>query len=150
MKTFSWTLVVLLAIACVVAWFRPPDPLPTQIRTKTNIRTVVKVDTLLISSPMAPLLFIQLKDTIHIGDTVVNREQTCYKDRLYQAWVSGYHPRLDSIEVYPRTVFQEVTNDIYHTIVPKRKRWGLGLQAGYSYPNGLYLGVGISYNLFMW
>lgn len=61
MKTFSWTLVVLLAIACVVAWFRPPDPLPTQIRTKTNIRTVVKVDTLLISSPMAPLLFIQLK-----------------------------------------------------------------------------------------
>ena len=105
MKTFSWTLVVLLAIACVVAWFRPPDPLPTQIRTETNIRTVIKVDTLLISSPMAPLLFIQLKDTIHIGDTVVNREQACYKDRLYQAWVSGYHPRLDSIEVYPRTVF---------------------------------------------
>ena len=150
MKTFSWTLVVLLAIACVVAWFRPPDPLPTQIRTETNIRTVIKVDTLRISSPMAPLLFIQLKDTIHIGDTVVNREQACYKDSLYQAWVSGYHPRLDSIEVYPRTVFQEVTNDIYHNIVPKRKRWGLGLQAGYSYPNGLYLGVGISYNLFMW
>lgn len=150
MKKLPWILVVFLLVACVVAWFRPHKPLPAEVRTETKIKTVVKVDTLLISSPMAPLLFIQLKDTIRIGDTVVHREQAYYEDSLYRAWVSGYRPRLDSIEVYPRTVFREVTNDIYHTIVLKKKRWGLGIQAGYGYPGGFYVGVGVSYNLFQW
>ena len=89
-------------------------------------------------------------DTIHIGDTVVMREQAYYEDSLYRAWVSGYRPKLDSIEVYPKTIYQTVTNDIYHAVKPKMKRWGLGLQAGYGYPGGLYVGVGISYNLFVW
>ena len=67
-----------------------------------------------------------------------------------EAWVSGYRPRLDSLMVFPRTVYRTVTNDIYHTIVPKKKRWGFGLQAGYGYPGGFYVGGGVSYNLFMW
>ncbi len=150
MKVLSWLLVILLLVACVASWFRPHDPSPAEIRIETKIKTIIKVDTLLISSPMAPLFFIQLKDTIQIGDTIVNREQACYEDSLYRAWVSGYRPRLDSIEVYPRTVFRTVTNDIYHTIVPKKKRWGLGVQAGYGYPGGIYIGIGCSYNLFQW
>ena len=39
------------------------------------------------------------------------------------------------------------------TITPKRKRWGLSLQVGYGIykgGKGLYLGGGVSYNLFMW
>lgn len=150
MKRLPWILVALLAVAYVASWFRPHEPLPAEIRTETRIKTVVKIDTLLISSPIAPLLFIQLKDTIRIGDTVVHREQAYYEDSLYRAWVSGYRPRLDSIEVYPRTVFREVTNDIYHTIAPKKKRWGFGIQVGYGYPDGVYIGIGMSYNLFQW
>ena len=150
MKKLPWILVILLAVACVVAWFRPHEPLPAEIRTETKVKTVVKVDTLLISPPMAPLLTIQLRDTICIGDTVVHREQAYYEDSLYRAWVSGYRPRLDSLVVFPKTVYQTMTNDIYHTITPKKKRWGLGLQVGYGYPSGIYVGGGISYNLFMW
>ena len=54
--------------------------------------------------------------------------------------------------VYPRTVYQTVTNDVYHPvpIKSKKKRWGLGLQVGYGYPGGFYVGGGVSYNLFMW
>ena len=150
MKKLSWILVTLLVVACVVAWFRPHEPLPAEIRTETKIKTVVKVDTLLVSPPIATLLVFQLTDTIRIGDTVVYREQAYYEDSLYRAWVSGYRPRLDSLQIFPRTVYRTVTNDIYHTIVPKRKRWGLGLQAGYGYPCGWYAGVGVSYNLFQW
>lgn len=150
MKKLPWILVILLAVVCVVAWFRPHEPLPAEIRTETKVKTVVKVDTLLISPPIAPLLVFQLTDTIRIGDTVVYREQAYYEDSLYRAWVSGYRPRLDSLQIFPRTVYRTVTNDIYHTIVPKRKRWGLGLQAGYGYPCGWYAGVGVSYNLFQW
>lgn len=151
MRRLPWILVVFLLVACVVAWFRPHEPLPAEIRTETRIKTVVKVDTLLISSPMAPLLFIRLTDTMHIGDTVINREQAYYEDSLYRAWVSGYRPKLDSLQIFPRTVTNTVTNDVYHTVKVRDKcRWGLGLQAGYGYPSGVYVGLGISYNLFKW
>lgn len=150
MKKLSWILVILLTVACVVTWFSSHEPLSAEIRTETKVNTVVKVDTLLISAPMAPLLIFQLTDTIRIGDTVVLREQAYYEDSLYRAWVSGYRPRLDSLIVFPKTVYQTVTNDIYHTIVPKKKRYGIGLQIGYGYPGGIYLGVGMSYSLFQW
>ena len=150
MKKLPWILVILLAVVCVVAWFRPHEPLPAEIRTETKVKTVVKVDTLLISPPLAPLLVFRLTDTMRIGDTVVYREQAYYEDSLYRVWVSGCRPRLDSLQIFPKTVYQTVTNDIYHTITPKKKRWGLGLQAGYGYPSGIYAGVGISYNLFQW
>lgn len=150
MKKPPWILVILLVVACAVAWFRPHEPLPAEIRTETKVKTVVEVETLLISPPMAPLLVFRLTDTMRIGDTVVHREQAYYEDSLYRAWVSGYRPRLDSLQIFPRTVYRTVTNDIYHTIVPKKKRWGLGLQVGYGYPGGGYVGVGVNYNLWQW
>lgn len=150
MKKTLWLLVVLLVIACVAAWFRPHEPLLAEIRTETKVKIIVKVDTLLISAPMAPLLVFRLTDTMRIGDTVVYREQAYYEDSLYRVWVSGYRPRLDSLQIFPKTVYQTVTNDIYHTITPKKKRWGIGLQVGYGYPSGFYVGAGVNYNLFQW
>ena len=150
MKKLPWILVILLAVVCVVAWFRPHKPLPAEIRTETKVNTVVQIETLLISPPMAPLLVFRLTDTMRIGDTVVYREQAYYEDSLYRVWVSGYRPRLDSLQIFPRTVYQTVTNDIYHTITPKKKRWGIGLQVGYGYPSGIYAGIGVSYSLFQW
>lgn len=150
MKKPPWILVILLAVVCVVVWFRPHEPLPAETRTETKVNTVVKVDTLLISPPMAPLLVFRLTDTMRIGDTVVHREQAYYEDSLYRAWVSGYRPKLDSLQIFPKTVYHTVTNDVYHTIASKKKRWGLGLQAGYGYSSGVYAGVGISYSLFQW
>ena len=129
MRTLPYILICLLL--GVLVWMKcsPHDPITADVRTETKIETV---------------------DTIHIGDTVVGREQAYYEDSLYRAWVSGYRPRLDSLQIFPKTVYQNVTNDIYHTITPKKKRWGLGLQAGYGYPGGWYVGAGVSYNLWQW
>lgn len=150
MKGLPWILVVLLFIGLLwKSLFHPNKTSQAEIHIETKIKTIVKVDTLLISAPIVALFRIT-SDTIHIGDTVVMREQAVYEDSLYRAWVSGYRSRLDSIEVYPKTVYQEVRNDIYHTIIPKKKRWGLGVQAGYGYPGGFYVGGGVSYNLFQW
>ena len=153
MKKLLWILVVLLAIACVAAWFRPHEPLSAEIRTETKIKTVVKVDTMLISAPMAVFWRFVPDDTTRIGDTLLHRKQVVYRDSSYQAVVSGYvDPRLDSLQIFPRTVYQTETNDIYHPVVvkPKKKRWGFGLQAGYGYPGGFYVGAGVSWNIFMW
>jgi hypothetical protein len=153
MRKLPWTLVVLLVIACVAAWLRPLEQQSAEIRTETKIQTVVKLDTVLISAPIAVFWQILPNDTIRIGDTLLHRKRVVYEDSLYRAVVSGYvDPRLDSMTVYPRTVYQTVTNDIYHPVAikPKKKRWGLGLQVGYGYPDGMYVGAGISYNLFVW
>ena len=153
MRKLLWILVVLLVIACVAAWFRPHEPLSAEIRTETKIQTVAKFDKVLISAHIAVFWQILPNDTIRIGDTLLHRKRVVYEDSLYRAVVSGYvDPRMDSMTVYPRTVYQTVTNDIYHPVAikPKKKCWGLGLQVGYSYPGGMYVGAGISYNLFVW
>lgn len=152
MKKLPWILIVWLAVACVAAWFRPHGQQPVEVRTETKIKTVVKVDTLLISAPMA-VFWRFVTDTTRIGDTLLRRRQVVYADSSYRAVVSGYvDPRLDSLMVFPKTVYQTVTNDIYHSVAikSKKKRWGLGLQAGYGYPGGWYVGAGMSYNLFQW
>lgn len=153
MKKLPWLLVVLLAIACVAVCFRPHELLSAEIRTETKIQTVVELDTVLISAPIAVFWQILPNDTVRIGDTLLHRKRVVYEDSLYRAVVSGYvDPRLDSMQVFPKTVYQTVTNDIYYPVVvkPKKKRWGLGLQVGYGYPGGFYVGGGVSYNLWQW
>lgn len=86
------------------------------------------------------------------NDTVwatVPRTQKRYEDSTYTAWVSGYEPRLDSIEVYRKTV----------TIVKREegrvrnKRLSIGLTGGFGYgfinsKPDVFLGVGVTWRIF--
>ena len=119
---------------------------------------VVKRDTLLLNSPILREVHKVTHDTIKIvmNDTIVRRdtiylerEQRVYEDEDYKAFVSGFQPRLDSIYVYPKT--------IYETKVSTRKEWrrftyGVQLGVGVVMPFnsspsfGGYLGFGIGYN----
>lgn len=89
---------------------------------------------------------------IGVSDTVwatVPRTQKRYEDSTYTAWVSGYEPRLDSIEVYRRTV----------TIVKREegrvrnKRLSIGLTGGFGYgvftgKPDVFLGIGATWRIF--
>ena len=119
---------------------------------------VVKRDTLRLNSPVLREIHKVTHDTIKIvmNDTIVRRdtiylerEQRVYEDEDYKAFVSGFQPRLDSIYVYPKT--------IYETKVSTRKEWRrftYGMQVGVgvvmpftSSPSfGGYVGIGIGYN----
>ena len=119
---------------------------------------VVKRDTLRLNSPILREIHKVTHDTIKIvmNDTIVRRdtiylerEQRVYEDEEYKAFVSGFQPRLDSIYVYPKT--------IYETKVSTRKEWRqftYGVQVGMgvvmpfnSSPSfGGYVGIGIGYN----
>lgn len=139
--------------------------------------TVVKVDTLLYDNPQLIAKYesdkekvaIEVRrlkkqlaealnmpvDTLEIHDTTTQlvflpREYMVYKDSTYRAVVSGVQPRLDSIEVYQRNTVQTVTKTIR---VPDRKRWGLGVQAGYGYDGKRltpYVGIGVQYDILRW
>lgn len=64
-----------------------------------------------------------VRDTVYLPIT-----QKIYKDSLYTAYVSGYRAKLDSIEVYSKTRTMFIREQA------KRKRFGLGVQAGCGFP----------------
>ena len=76
-------------------------------------------------------------------------------DTLYTAYVSGVKyddfPRLDSIDVRQRTVYQTVT--ITKEKWKKQKKFGIGVIGGYGYGFNSrkvepYIGLGVSWHLF--
>ena len=97
-------------------------------------------------------MLVAVRDTVTLQDTVyivLGMTQRYYRGPDYEAWVSGYRPRLDSCLVFPRTVY---INSSTVSREPE-KRWGVGIQAGYGMglSNGQvkafpYIGVGISWN----
>lgn len=85
------------------------------------------------------------KDTVW---AVVPRTQKRYEDSTYTAWVSGYEPRLDSIEVYQKTVVVTKTQT-----VTKRNRFNVGLTGGFGYglinrKPDVWVGVGCTWRIF--
>lgn len=150
---------VLAALCLLSGYFlgrRATSSSEAKIETITD--TLRIRDTLLIEKPVpvevrvVDTMLVAVTDTISINDTVylhLPREIKHYEDSLFRAQVSGYRPALDWIEVYPQR--EVVTRNIF---VDSRKRWGIGLQAGYgAYATGgqvrlaPYLGIGISWNL---
>ena len=123
---------------------------PVEIRS-----TLVRVDTVVLNrvnevkrkQGTEPDAMPQKPDTAVVS---IGIESKVYGDSTYRAWVSGYMASLDSICVYPRTVF--VTEREVRQKPPNR--WGLTLTAGAGYVPGVgmkpFLGVGISYTLWPW
>lgn len=148
MKCLPYILVVVLAFG--LGWFVKPSPeVGIEVRTDTVFSTsvIVRRDTVRHYLP-SPVLIWRNGDTIHAGDTILPVEQSIYIDSDYTAYVSGYRPRLDSISVYPKTI--TVTNDIYHTMKEKPRRWGVSITAGYGLSkDGLSPAIiaGISYRI---
>ena len=137
-------------------WRRCADN--TEIVTDTIFK-VVKVDRPIVrESTIVKYKVVRLpivtNDTICEKDTIkdsvfveVPIEQKVYSDSNYTAWVSGYHPRLDSISITQKEIsFHKLVNNSKGS-----KRLYLGIQVGYGItPRGMqpYLGIGVSYNFF--
>lgn len=159
MKTSSrWIIAIVIILSLIIAtelWrvYRPHMRTvihesvrvdTVRVLTPTPTKTITKVER--ISVPRMSLIY--LTDTI--TDSVLVElpiEQKTYKDSSYTAWVSGYRPKLDSIEVYNKVRTITVTNEVTRN---KTKRFGFGLQGGYGFtPKGLqpYVGVGFSITL---
>lgn len=86
------------------------------------------------------------KDTVW---AVVPRTQKRYEDSTYTAWISGYEPRLDSIEVYQKTVV--VTKRVEGIV--KNRRFNVGLTGGFGYgvftrKPDVWVGVGCTWRIF--
>jgi hypothetical protein len=140
-------------------------------RVITDTTTVIKYDTIRITEPYAdveiPLTIkvypiaqvptlLAIVDTMKIpyivnGELIVPISQKYYRSPQYQAWISGYNPRLDSIVVYNTHTLSTIKenrarNELY---VDARLNYytlpamSLELQAGYTHNRTTYyIGAG--------
>lgn len=134
---------------------RTPAPSPEQVRVDTLVvrDTITREKPVYVRTYVRDSVYVYMRDTLYV---TLPREVRVYEDSAYRAEVSGYEPSLDHIEVYPTT--RTITRTLTRTeTVRKATPWGVGVQVGYGigkygnefYP-GLYVGVGISYNLLRW
>ena len=139
-------------------WRTPSEPI---VVTETDTLTICKIDTILaeITTPIKEVIV----DTIvveKVRDSIVYLPimQRYYKGMQYDAWVSGYEPRLDSIVVYPETRTQYITNNVTERQVVRN--YALYLDAGVMFydhnvtpvlsmnltmPNPWTIGAGVGY-----
>jgi hypothetical protein len=124
----------------------------------TDTLRITKIDTIRITQVkyikehIIDTLFVPIisnnTDTIRINDTLFIQlpiTQKMYADESYKAWVSGYRAKLDSIEVYQKTITNTINNYI------KPKRWTITAGVGYGISrNGLepFVGVMAGYRIF--
>ena len=153
-----WWLAALLTAGCIFAAFafgvnygekRAECDYKERVDTLLVFDTITRVKPVYIAS--APEI---RTDTLNLHDTIavpVPIERRVYADSNYRAVVSGWHPSLDSISVYPATKNITIERE---RVEKERSRWGLGIQAGAGLSaNGVagpYVGVGVQYNLFSW
>ena len=159
LKIWAVSILTAFLFGALASYFAVKGHFQAKLATLTPevIRVVVKRDTLRLNPVLREIhkvthdtIKIVMNDTIVRRDTIyLEREQRVYEDKEYKAFVSGFQPRLDSIYVYPKT--------IYETKVSTRKEWRrftYGVQVGMgvvmpfnSSPSfGGYLGFGIGYN----
>lgn len=155
-----WGALVCFLISYMAGGYHFRDTAKTVVRTDTlhdtvTVREPFAVNAREVRTDTVWLPFVRTRtDTVLLASdgpkdsalAVVPITQKTYADSTYKAWVSGYNPRLDSIQVYRQTI---VTTKM-ETVVKKR-RIGIGVQAGYGYGfqyRGLepYVGLGVSWN----
>ncbi len=91
-----------------------------------------------------------ISDTTYIPVNIPIYDYT-FKDSLYFINAEGYNVKMKKIEVYPKTVYRNITRTEYVEKFEREKRFGIGVQAGYGYNiygNNFspFIGIGISYN----
>ncbi|MDR2891102.1 MAG: hypothetical protein LBV18_05830 [Alistipes sp.] len=161
MKTF-WQLIASLAVLAAVFFAGRCSRPAATISVLERVDTIVKRDTIRETVFIPKIRYAHRVDTVYLsapGDTVqiaveVPIERKVYKTSDYRAEIEGYKPALVSMEVYRQTLTVTETRTVP---VPDRRRWGLGIQAGYG--AGLrdgrivgapYVGIGVSYDIFTW
>lgn len=148
MKTWHIILILILCLLCFLAG-RHTKRAGWELVGKTD--TLIIIDTVRDSVPF-PVKEVITKYVSLSTDTVVKylKGDTVYlpivqKEYLtdnYHAWVSGYNSALDSIDIFPKTV--------YITKRQPARRWGIGVTAGYGISRaGLspYVGIGGFYRI---
>ena len=134
----SWLLVIGLAIALFLSLFYGRKVETREIKTTDTI-VVFKIDT--VKEQITRYITERVVDTVYLPSQISKPDNDSYpllitqrhysKPNLYDLWVSGYEPKLDSVNIYQKTEYHTITNEITKEIYPNvcRLYAGIGFQA---------------------
>lgn len=134
----SWVVVAILAIALFLSLFYGKKVETVEIKTTDTIvvykyDTIVEYKTRYIRERVVDTVLIQpSQETPNTSSsTPLLITQRHYRSpNLYDLWISGYEPNLDSVKVYQKTEYQTITNEVKTEIYPKT--WRLYAGAGFQ------------------
>lgn len=136
----QYVICAFIGITCFLAGYYARQPTPQIGKKETILHTEVKVDTLRLFSPVPYNVYLSAGDTIYFDSCKHVREIQEYRDTNFYAKISGIAPRIDEIQVYPKTT--TITK-----IIQKKNRFGIGLTGGYGLTrHGFSPFIGISFN----
>lgn len=146
--------IFLAVLACAVSFFLGFTIQKEKITELRDTVVITKIDTLKIIQPVfitetiTDTLLVPVLDTLIINDTIYQKlpiTQRYYTEQAkYRAWVSGYKPRLDSIQIFNKTDLIYVDK-----IIQNNSKFGLGIIGGVGYSDKVspFLGVGFYYSI---
>lgn len=157
MKKAFWIVMAMLAVSVAInvwQWQNQPEPSVYVERDTvwkdSIIREPVPAETIDVGRTVyIKVPFHMPSDTIHDSIEVpIPIVQKRYDDSLYTAWVSGYDPALDSIDLRLPTITETVTK----TIVKPSPLITFGIQVGGGYgvfyhKPDIYVGLGGQINI---
>lgn len=123
---FPYIAIFALAVLLVFSWTSKKEVVIKKHITDTV--TILRIDTIRERIPY--FISEKIVDTVFIEKTSENVlklpiTQRYYNTDSYQAWVSGYRPNLDSINVFQKIVTNTVNHTIIKEVYPKHIDWYL-------------------------
>ena len=107
--------------------------LPVNVKTDT----LIVRDTIRVEKPVFKVKYVDRVQLVPVTDTITRHdtlymaldiERREYAGDDYRAVVSGWHPSLDEIEVYPKTLYLQT--EVTQSPQKRRTRAGVGIAAG--------------------
>lgn len=135
---FIYIIVIVVLVALLFSSKRQIKVVENRV-TDTTYQTVV--DT--ITSYVPKYIVKKTIDTIYLpssekSEVAIPIEQRYYREEgVYDAWVSGYNTRLDSIKTYPRVEYRTITNNVTKEILVKK--WNFFTNIGIKRFNNEYV-----------
>lgn len=133
----SWIIVIGLAIALFFSLFYGRKVETREIKTTDTI-VVFKIDT--VKEQITRYITERVVDTVYLPSQISKPDSDSFpllitqkhysKPNLYELWVSGYEPKLDSINIYQKTEYHTITNETIKEIYPKV--WSLYANVGFQ------------------
>lgn len=135
MSRFNKYLIAIVLFLAAFAAGRVTKKPETDVKIEQQVITIR--DTLRVLEPVETVrwktreVLVQVRDTLRLRDTLMMalpEERATYQGEDYRAVVSGIRPRLEEIDVFPKTV--TITQSVE---VPGPQRWrrvGFGIAAG--------------------
>lgn len=109
-------LYIIVIIVLVALLFSSKRQIKVVENRVTDTITKIQVDTIIQYAPK--YIVKKPTDTIYLPsngkqEVALGIEQKHYSENgIYDVWISGYKPSLDSIKTYPRVEYQTITNNV--------------------------------------